>query len=342
MILRNTFVIFLVFALFIGVCASAQAVDLYWVVFCGDSAVDSVYVMQINQSGTVTKAPVAVLAPAQFGSVIGAAALGKGTNGNLNLWKIGTALSVFRAILNPSTLTVTSISNLGLKVTDEDILQSTNKASGNFLEVEVSNSVLKGYATRAGGTLTGTSWTLTPSAPNLNDEASLSEDGLLATAVRFTGPSATTNQLYVQLLDSAGKPSGSPKQIASFADLEASDVTSLLSTNQRFVAYMVTAGTTPANKLLLQPIDIAGNKVGSAKTINSSPLRDEQEQIVAIDPLGRFVLFTIEGSSFGCSGRDILVYQALTSTGAITGGLKVIAGCTFIKDDILDINILKN
>src|SRR3990172_8394718 len=49
--------------------------DLYWITFGGDDRRDPVYVMQIDQQGTVTRPPTPVFNASQVGSEMGAAAL---------------------------------------------------------------------------------------------------------------------------------------------------------------------------------------------------------------------------------------------------------------------------
>jgi hypothetical protein len=85
-----------------------------------------------------------------------------------------------------------------------------------------------------------------------------------------------------------------------------------------------------------------GQKVGTRKVINNaSASRDEDNQIVAVDPLGRFVVFTIPGDNFFCINNDILAYQALAADGSKKGAIKILADCNFVQDDILNIDILK-
>ena len=54
------------------------------------------------------------------------------------------------------------------------------------------------------------------------------------------------------------------------------------------------SGTIPDDKLFLQIIDENGKKMGKKKLINTPPNREEDAQVVAIDPLGNFVIFTIQ------------------------------------------------
>jgi hypothetical protein len=149
------------------------------------------------------------------------------------------------------------------------------------------------------------------------------------------------DQLFVQLLDDQGVPEGNAQLIAKFTDIEATDVTDSLKDGVRFVVYVVDSGTSPDDKLFLQKIDAAGKKKGSKKAINTPPNREEDNQVVAIDPLGRFVLFTMQGDNYGCYAKDVLMYQGLSETGKKSGPLKLLVGCNYSSDDIMNLDILK-
>jgi hypothetical protein len=174
-----------------------------------------------------------------------------------------------------------------------------------------------------------------------SDEASISADGLMLITNRSDFDANSPDKLYAQPLDDKGLPKGTPKLLASFTDMEASDVTDPLSSGLRYVVYVVDTGTTPDDKLFLQKINASGAKVGAKILINTPPNREEDAQVVAIDPMGRFVVFTIQGDQYGCSGQDILVYQKLANTGKKSGPLKVLASCNLVVDDIKNLDILK-
>ena len=316
--------------------AVVNALDLYWISFGGNSDSDPVYLMQIDQMGRVTKTPTRVLFAKQFGSDQGATALAKNGPGKVNLWVIGGFKILYRAIVNTSPVATVGFTSTGLIASDNYGLQATQKSTANFLAVEEGASVLIGEAFGSAGLLTGTKWILSPGAPNFNDTGSVSADGLAATTNRFG--TSTGEKLYFQKLTIAGKPTVSPVLMASNVNIGSNDVTSALSNGRRYVAYVV---INLANKLYLQIVNSNGGKVGSPILINTPPGRDRQSQVIALDPLGRFVVFTITGKNYGCTNHDVLVYQALDATGHTSGSLKLLAKCGLVGDDIENIDILK-
>lgn len=327
-----------------GQAGAIEDVELYWIAFSGDWDSDPIYVMQIDSLGNVTRAPKIVAAAARFGSETGAIALAKNGTTKLNLWHFGRFNALYRIILNQSTLTPAGFAKIPKVVcTDDDSLQVTQKATSNFLVTEVPGRILKAFGLQTNGLVTTQTWSLSPTAPTVNDEGSIAADGMAATTNRNNPdiPTPPPDKLYVQMLASTGHPTGAPKLIATFKDIEASDITSALEGGKRFVVFITDKGTLPENKLFLQAVGPDGGKQGARILLNTPPTRDQDDQNLAIDPLGRFVVFTIGGNNFGCAGRDILVYQALNPTGHKVGSLKPLAKCGFVKGDIINIDMAK-
>ena len=332
------------FAPVTGKAGQIQKANFYWITFSGDSDNDPIFLMQIDSSGNVIRAPKAVFPAARFGSQTGASALGK--NGNkLNLWHWGARNILYRGLINTSTMTAAGLKIIPFVTTsDDDTLQATQKGSKNFLIVETFGRQLEAFPVAASGLPNGKIWELSPKAPRVNDEGSIAPDAGVVITNRnvpdVKRPPA--DEIYLQLLDANGKPRGTPKLLATIQDIEASDVTNALADGKRFVVYVADKGTVPPdNKLFLQVVGPSGSKIGAPALINVPPTRDQDDQNVAIDQDGRFVIFTIGGNNFGCTGKDILVYQALTPTGKKSGPLKVIAKCGFVRGDIINIDMLK-
>ncbi len=321
-----------------GAAGIVQSNDTYWVTFSGDCSCDSIFIMQIDGSGNILKAPKAVLDVETFGA--GASALVKLGSSKLVLlhWKSSSYLA--RAIIDKSTLKASGVTTTGLYSFENEFLHATQKSSNNFLIAEnYPNGTLSSYGISSKGIPKSTGSSLAPGAPNDSDEASISSDGLSLITNRYSD-TGSIEQLFVQALDEKGSPVGSPKLLAKFKDIESVDVTNPLANGDRFVVYTVDAGTTPDDRIFLQTINATGKKIGSKKIVNTPPDRSEDSQTVAIDPLGRFVLFTMGGDQFGCAGNDILVYQALSANGAASGPLKVLGSCDLVTDDIMNLDIL--
>ena len=322
-----------------GPAGIVQSADQYWVTFSGDCSCDDIFVMQIDGAGNVIKQPKAVLDIATYGT--GASALLKlGTSKLILLhWKDSTFLA--RAIISKSTLKASGIKTTGLYSYESEFMEVTQNASGNFLIAEDAlDGTLSAYKISKKGIPQTQASQVSPQAPMSSDEASISSDGQIVVTNRYSATS-TKEKLYVQPLDNNGAPKGSPTLIAKYKDVESVDATNPLPDGNRFVVYTVDAGTVPDDRLYLQVVNPQGKKVGQKKLINTPPDRGEDSQTVAIDPKGQFVLFTMGGDQYGCPGNDILVYQALASNGKPNGTVKVLADCSLVSDDIMNLDIVQ-
>jgi hypothetical protein len=324
-----------------GPAGQAQSGELYWVTFSGDCSCDQIWVMQIDALGNITKTPKAVLSIAQFGD--GASALGKNGTSKLNLWHWKSSTLLMRVIIDKNTLNANVKTTTSISSYEDDFLQATQNSSKNILLAEVPLGTLKSFPLQVNGLPSLAGKAITPSLSSESEEASISADGLVLVSNRGTDDanSSGSDQVFVQVLDANGASKGAPTLLAGFKDIEAVDVTNALEQGKRYVIYVVDAGTTPDDKVFLQVVNELGKKVGGPKTINVPPNRDEDNQTVAIDPLGRFVLLTMDGRDYGCAGDDILMYQALNNTGAKQGNPKVVIGCNFTSNDIKNLDLLK-
>jgi hypothetical protein len=316
-----------------------QSSDLYWVTFSGDCSCDYIFVMQIDSDGNVIQPPKAVLDIARYGT--GATALGKLGSGKLILWHWDDSSFLLRAQIKKNNLKPSKLKTTDLYSFENEFLQVSQNKSANFILAEDSaDSSLNQYPVNKRGIPTGQKGAVSPQAPLESDEASLSADGLAVVTNRSSAASSR-EKLYLQLLDETGSAKGSPKFLAKYKDIEASDVSSLLDDDKRFVVFTVDEGTTPDDRVYLQVVNSSGKKSGKKILINTPPDRDEDSQTIAIDPEGRFVLFTMDGVNYGCTDQDILAYQALTPDGKPNGSLKVLADCNLVTDDIMNLDVLK-
>jgi hypothetical protein len=324
-----------------GPAGQTQSSELYWVTFSGDCSCDQIWIMQIDALGNITKAPKAVLSIAQYGD--GASALGKNGTSKLNLWHWKSSTLLMRVIIDKNSLNANVKTTTSISSYEDDFLHVTQNLSKNILLAEVPLGTLKSFPLQSNGMPSNPGKAVTPSLTSESDEASISADGLVLVSNRGTDDpnSPSSDKLYLQLLDENGAPKGPPTLLAGFKDIEAVDVTNTLEQGKRFVVYVVDTGTTPDDKVFLQVVNETGKKVGGPKTINIPPNRDEDNQTVAIDPLGRFVLLTMDGKDYGCEGDDILMYQGLNNAGTKQGNPKVMIGCNFTSNDIKNLDLLK-
>jgi hypothetical protein len=319
--------------------AAGVSTDLYWITFSGDCSCDHIFLMQIDADGNTVIAPKPVLSLADVSG--NTSALSKNGTQKLNLFHWNKKAKLTRTVIDKATLKVIGKKTTTITTKDGEFLQATQRDQDNFVIGERVTGPLAAYKLSATAVPKAPGSDLDSNIPMTNDEASISSDGLMLITNRSDLDINTPDKLYAQVLDAQGVPQGTPKLLASFQDIEASDVTDVLESGLRFVVYVVDSGTIPDDRLYLQKINSSGAKVGGKKLINTPPNREEDAQTVAIDPLGRFVVFTIQGDDFGCFGQDILVYQKLSSTGEKSGPLKVLANCSLVVDDMKNLDILK-
>jgi hypothetical protein len=315
--------------------------ELYWVTFSGDCSCDGIFIMQIDSTGKVTVPPKSVLSIAEFGP--GASALSKNGASKLTLWHWKFSTFLMRATINKSNLATTSKKLMSIYSGENDFLQVTQRAQNNMLLAELPSGVLKAIPVSPNGSLSGLTQSVSPSINSESDEASISADGLAIVTNRGKDDpnQPGKDKLYLQLVDEKGVSKGAPTYLATYKDIESVDVTSALDQGKRFVVYVVDTGTSPDDKLMLQVVNETGKKVGGKVTINVPPNRDEDAQTISIDPLGRFVLFTMDGRDYGCQYDDILMYQGLTPDGKKQGAPRPLVGCNFTSNDIKNLDVLQ-
>lgn len=321
-----------------GRAGAIEAGDLYWISFGGDHNGDSYFLMQIDSTGTVTMTPRAVIPCGRINACVkaGATSLSKNGPAKLNYWVYGNDI-LYRVLLSKTTFKIVGVKKFNLVTNDDDGLQITQRGGDNFILVEQPPHDLTAYNVTPAG-LGSTKWDVVPNAPDSNDEGSLASDGGAATTNRNVPDvrNPPPDRLYYQTLNSNGKPQGNPVLLATSQDIEASDVSNILGGGNRFIAYVIDTN----NSINLQVVDASGAKVGAPIKIRGSVRRDVDDQTIAIDPRGRFVVFTATGSAYGCPGHDVLLYQAINPNGHKVGPVKVLARCDAVEDDILNIDIL--
>lgn len=366
----------LAFAMFF-LAASAQA-DLYWVAFNGTGGVYK-YVMQIDETGKITKAPKAVLSWSLAGvvgepqnpfgedSIYGpnagpvAMALSDKSSTQFYLWMANTQGSLMRFIINKSTLTPTTTNPVfmiqGPKEDAEKAesghvdfrsLQASQHISNPFLAVNFGllitaqspttsdgNDSISGRAYAFGltstGKLNGVSNRMTPRTALGDKTITVSADGLMAVTnveKHWEGwdPGFTVfndddleEHIYAQPLNANHLPVGDPFVIGnSGPQVGATDVSNVLPGNKRWVVYNTRStddvDSSNNDNLVLQPIDATtGQKAGAAHVLFTDiEMVLTVWQGIAIDPQGRFVLFTRRPTNSTPPGVDDTMQGTLT------------------------------
>lgn len=232
---------------------------------------------------------------------------------------------------------------------------SNNPTNVNF-EVDCDNPRGSTFAfgyNLTNGTLDGTSRSITPRTRHNDKYVGVSADGLMAiTNVEIGQTDETFNNLdfdredriYVQPLNSNRGTVGDPKVVGiTGPQVGPVDVSNPLSGGKRFVVYATRSTDDPdssnGDNLVIQAIDaVTGDKLGGPHL-----LLEDAEMIMtffqglAIDPDGRFVIFTQRplkstppGNDDNLQGtianpnRDSLYYVAIDSNGNKVGSPKLL------------------
>lgn len=315
--------LFCLLILFAG--SMVQASDLYWISFL-HHGVDDVFLMQIDQFGNVTVAPKDIMDFHSHSTAMASIAGNK-----LLVW--ANDGDIDRVTVDKATLAFSSLKRVAHS-NDSNALQVTQGVGGFFLAYEANGDVLKGFFLNSKGNFSGTSFRLSPRTDGNMANGGVSADGLMAFA-KAPGPN---DKLYIQPL-SNGHPVGDPVIVAN-GEIDSADISNPLSGGIRFVVYQ----NDGSRQIMLQPIDsVTAAKKGTVKVLAAAD-PDHSDQMIAIDPLGRFLIFSDDAQ--GCNVSS-MYYQALDVMGNASGSRKELVGCAF-QNQIGDIHgirafdILKN
>lgn len=308
---------------------SLYASDNYWISI-GTGSDDPVRLMQIDASGKVLVPPTDILTRSQTGNNqdrLTAMAPGP-DSGSLFLWVLSEnesdeyACPIYRAIVAKNSLQVLSLRKVSILASGAKQSFHATQSGRSFLAFMLGSkgkgtTFMKGAEVGADGMTTGLTWNLSPRTGKETDQGGVSSDGRVG-FVRIDPTTDNLDEVYVTPLKANGLPAGDPTVIVKRHEVEEIDATNMLSGNRRFVVYL-----DDQNSLLfLQVVDgTTLAKQGPVKLI-ASPDVDADDQILAIDPLGRFVIYLQVSSS--CSGSDIM-YLALDANGNPAGNPKAIA-----------------
>lgn len=298
------------------------AQDKFWITIGtdNDDAQLPIWLMQIDDGGNVTKAPVPIVKfPSSGVSNERPTAMSYDSNGNIIVWfgNDGT-LSLYRAIVNKNTLETTSVKKMYSPAEDYNSLQSKQidrrfvSGNGNF------DSIQRAFFADAGGTVGSTSVRLTPGADGKVDKQSVSADGTMAASSR------SSDIINVQPLNSKGRAVGGSYNVPASSSIYDVDITNKLANGRRI---LIVNDNSIFRSVVLN--GDTGKPLGNSIQLTSmSPGEEDQE--IAVDPEGRFVVYSIDGSDAGCSDgdHDVLYFQKLDqSTGEPVGSAKAITSC---------------
>ena len=339
------FIIAIALTCFAPVTNAVQPTPEYWIVFGGHLPRDPVYLLKMDAKGEVLVLPRVVLTRKDFGSTVGAAALAHNGNGGLHLWRWGKDRFLYHALIDKNPIQTREVHRIDSLVAREaDTLQVSQRREHNFLLFEGPENQLMAISLGPDGHPQGKAWRVIRKVPRQNDEGCASADGFLVLSNRHdaAAPSDRSDRIFAQNLQENGRPDGLANEIMKAQDIEACDVSNATKTGKRWTVYILDHGTDPEDLLVLQRLDSDASRIGGPIPVHAPENRNEDDQNVAIDPRRKFVVFTIDGRDFGCSGKDVLVYLRLGKNGHPLGEPKLIAGCGLVGGSIVNIDILQD
>jgi hypothetical protein len=329
----------------------------YWISF---SINEGWGLMQVDALGKVLRAPTVVVPGDMFGPgfKIGSA-IAKGPNNDILMWLLGGQQSplggnirIFNAVIDKQTVSTKFAGKTKFTSDHLFFIHVSQKKKNNFLVIQRESNqgpLLIAYDINRTGQFEGTRHRL--SSMNLGFEScglagvivcggGISADGKMAHIIHR--PSVFKSQLFTQRLDSEGKPVNDPQLIADFdspsgteAGIWAVDITNKLAGGKRFLVYLWSPQngfSTQSNYLYMQQIDTkTGEKIGDTVLLYKYKYMGG----VALDPDGKFVMFTIENLDKRFHGKSGLVFLPLDSNGNRTGRAKLIGRNAYGHIDIL-------
>lgn len=310
--------------LLLMIAAAPLMADQYWLSLGADNEGNHPnYLMKIDETGKVLVPPTVVVprsSVADPGDGELCTALGQGSKGRLIMW-IGNDSRgvVYRALIDKSSLKLLSLTKV-FTGNDFNFLQS-NQAASPFLFYEKKDGVTSGASTDGNGKVIGT---VSPN-PRTNgnvDKGTVSADGTMVLV-------DDDNNVYLNPYNPQSKMAGDPRTVV-FEDVNDVDVTNVLPNGRRFVVYY----SEPDTLYYLQVIDGAtGQRVKSPIPLTDLP-PSEEDQEIAVDPLGRFVVVGLYADDLGVCGlgNGIPAFIKLNpDTGEPVGDPKPLTDCSIIS-----------
>jgi len=319
--------------------AGTVCADIYWVSFNADDG-HGIYLMQINETGKILKTPEEIADEKSVENCDCSTAIGNSgdylyiwiTNENNHLLGVYVDKKTAKAEGKPRILAASTQT--------DDVLGCTQNDNLPFLAYVVKDRSYRAYGVKSTGMLDGKYWRLSPRTEGGVNDAAISPDGEMSVVVDTDSP---IHKIYAQPLRSSdSKPFGDPKVIGAGRQVGSVDVTNVLGNGLRLVVY----GDVQLRKVFGQFVHpVSGEKVGLPKTLVSLWKPEEAWQdSLAIDPLGRFLLFTHYPQK--CNNNDLIYFLPLKTDGTAASQPQELVGCSFTKkqgitDDLMGLDLLR-
>ena len=322
--------IFVLFCLVAKTLFADASNDTYWVSFVLGFHAPK-YLLKIDALGEILTDPVRLsdLNTGTFNNtgtnLPDATALSGRSKDQLNIWLYTRDQKIARAVVNKKSSEVSKIQQTEILSSDSVHLQVASRIDFHFIVYSVDSGgteYLVGREMTPAGLPLNNVWKLSsqPTGGAFCDlwdcGGGISSDGRMAF---FAERNTSKNNLFVQPLGKLGRPSGKTVLIESMLKssrhLYSVDVSNTIENSWRALVYTVDPGTFTDGhfQIFLQKIDArTGQKQGERILISRT--KDTLGQDVAIDPQGRFIIYS----------NEALLFQALDATGHASGKPKIL------------------
>lgn len=319
--------------------AGSVSADTYWVSFSADDGF-GIYLMQISETGKILRMPAEVVNEKAIEECDCSTAIGN--HGEyLYVWITNERGHLFGVPVDKKTGKVESKARIFPTLTGtDDVIACTQNDSLPFIALQMKGNVYKALGVKSNGVVDGNSWRLSPRTDGGAYNAAISPDGEMSVVVNTDSP---MDKIYAQpLRASDSKPSTTPAVIGAGEKVASIDVTNILGNGLRLVVY----GDYGQGKIIAQFIHpVSGVKVGAArKLVNVWNPEGGWQNSLAVDPLGRFLLFTHYPAK--CNNSDLIYFLPLNASGLASGPAIELVGCSFTKkqgitNDLMGLDLMR-
>ena len=337
---------FLMVTIIVFIAANVFAVDKYWISIGGDNSEigptgksTPIFLLQIDENGTVTKAPQIVVPVSQLSKDSDnekPTAMSYDAHGNILLfYGQDRDNDVHVATIDKNNLSLISLRRVLTGLTDLNWLQVT-QPFGDVLASENPDGIMRGFRMNLDGIYTNSKFRLSPrsDAKGGNMKASIAPDGGMSAVFAHLQNVKDKDPIYLQPLRPDDRlPLGTPAVILNNGGSLDIDISNLLPNGTRIVVYDDDAAE---ETYFLQVVNgSTGQKIGQRKLLTSR-ISGEVDGQMAVDPKGRFAIFNVNGDDAGCDndGKQPLFFQKLNpSTGDPVGSAFAITSCNLYSTD---------
>lgn len=342
-----------------------SSADRYWISYQGKAVgfqpAGSIYLLQINALGQITTGPIRVVSGFMFHHGTASTAIELNGRNNLTIWIASEELPslhgfIYRGLIRKRDHVLLHFTKTPLQTTNARFIQVTQRATENFLMFRgitpIGQDNLVGYRILPNGLLTGRFFAASPNVLGTDNcrvsgcGGSISADGLAVLQLNSLIPNF--KDVIYERLKFHGRHTEVRTLVARvhgvYSSISSADVTNPLSGSTRFVAFLSTLAelhSSDPSKLFLQPVEsLTGRAIGDKVLLSTFFFGGGQE--IAIDPLGRFVVYILALPLDHPSppfSPDLygLVYQAVDATGHPSGRPKLLtrraySGIDMVKD----------